>query len=679
MTRTPTARRPMPRAVPIALMAALVAIALMGVLLPSASAAPTGPHFGPNVQVDRPPAYSAGAPSLKVGSDGVAYLAFTGWGGSVTQADIFFTKSLDGGQTWTTPVRVNNDAGGANQAEPALALDNANHIYIAWTDSRNGNNDVFFAKSTDGGLSFSANVRANDVTTNSQAEPDVAVDPVNPTIVHTAWTDTRSAVTGPDIYYANSTDGGLSFNPSVRVNNDATASEQGEPRIATAPNRDVYLAWSDPRTAARGRDIYFSKSSDRGASWAPNIPVNDDTGAAAQGEPTIATDVAGMIYVAWTDYRNPNTAPDIYATRSSNAGASFAANVRVNDETGAVTQLIPNIAANAGKVQAAWTDSRTVGSTSWDIYTSSSVDGLAWSPNVRVNDDPVSNIFQYDPSIAIDQAGDVFAAWLDTRTSGQDVFAATLDVVAPTANAGAGMTVDQGSPASFSGSGSSDNLGLASYAWDFGDGSSGAGVTTSHAYVMPGDYTATLSVWDYSGNVATATVQVTVRDTQAPVLRGAGDRLVDEGQPLFFDGSASSDNVGVASYAWDFGDGTTATTATASHVYARPGAYAATLTVTDAAGNSATSSFTVTVRSSALLGMIQMLEGIIALLVIVLALLGWMVWGMRKREQHRRMPPVSPMSPMSTVSPPPGAPPAQPPREPDPLDMTLPGTPPKQP
>src|SRR6266542_4152259 len=58
MTRTPTARRPMPRAVPIALMAALVAIALMGVLLPSASAAPAeyaggrstctfGPKCGP--------------------------------------------------------------------------------------------------------------------------------------------------------------------------------------------------------------------------------------------------------------------------------------------------------------------------------------------------------------------------------------------------------------------------------------------------------------------------------------------------------------------------------------------------------------------------------------------------------------------------------------------------------
>ncbi len=673
MTRAPTPRRPMIRALSIALMIAVVAVAMIGLLLPAASAAPTGPHFGPNVQVDRPPAYTAASPSLKVGSDGVAYLAFAGWGGGVTQADIFFTKSLDGGQTWTTPVRVNNDAGGANQAEPALALDNVNRIYVVWTDSRNGNNDVFCAKSTDGGLSFSANVRVNDVTTNSQSEPDVTVDPVNPSLVHAAWTDTRSAITGPDIFYANSTDAGLSFNPSLRVNNDATTSEQGEPAIATAPNRDVYLVWSDPRTAARGRDIYFSKSSDRGAGWAPNNPVNDDPGTAAQGEPTIATDAAGMIYVAWTDNRNANTAPDIYATRSSNAGASFAANVKVNDEAGAVIQLIPSIAANAGKVQVAWTDSRTVGSTSWDIYTSSSVDGLVWTPNVRVNDDASSNIFQYNPSVAIDQSGDVFAAWLDTRTSGQDIFAATLDVIAPSADAGSAMTVDQGSPASFSGSGSSDNLGIASYAWDFGDGSSDVGVTASHAYATPGAYTATLTVWDYSGNVATATVQVTVQDTQAPVARGAGDRLVDEGQPLFFDGSASSDNVGVTSYAWDFGDGTTATTATASHVYARPGSYAATLTVTDGAGNSATSSFTVTVRSSVLLGIIQMLEGIIALLVIGLALLGWMVWGMRKREQHRRMPPMSPVSPS------PGAPPAQPPKEADLLDMPLPDAPPRQP
>src|SRR2546428_11759835 len=105
---------------------------------PPAGAPPAAPYFGPAMIVDGPPAYWAAEPSLAVGSDGVAYLAFTGWGGSVTQSDIFFTKSSNG-RTWSVPIRVNNDAGGASQSEPALALDSANAIYIAWTDSRNGN------------------------------------------------------------------------------------------------------------------------------------------------------------------------------------------------------------------------------------------------------------------------------------------------------------------------------------------------------------------------------------------------------------------------------------------------------------------------------------------------------------------------------------------------------------
>jgi PKD repeat protein len=651
----------------------LFAVALMGLLAPTAAGAPVAPYFGPAGIVDRPPAYSATTPSLAVGSDGVAYLAFAGWGGAATQSDIFFTKSSDG-RTWSVPIRVNNDAGPATQSEPALALDSTNAIDIAWTDTRNGNNDVFFAKSTDGGLSFSANVRVNDVTTNSQSEPALAVDPLNPHLIHVVWTDTRSPILGADIYYANSTDGGLSFNPSLRVNNDLTGAEQGEPAIAVAPNEDVYVVWRDPRNPAKGPDIYFSKSFDRGATWTPNFNLNDDIGGATQQDPTIAVDAVGTIYVAWTDFRNPNTAPDIYATRSTNAGASFAANVKVNDDVGAALQWAPDLAANAGRVQAVWADSRTSGSTSWDIYGSSSTDGLTWSPNVKVNDDSLPNDFQFWPSVGIDLVGDVFAAWLDSRVSGQDVFASVLDVISPSANAGAAISVGQGAIVSFNGTGSSDNLGIASYAWEFGDGSSGTGVSTTHAYPTPGTYTATLTVWDYSGNSASATRIVTVRDTQAPVPRGGGDRTVDEGQPLFFDASASTDNVGVTSYAWNFGDNSSATTATATHVYSSPGKYAASLTVKDAAGNSATSTFTVTVRAvspkpAELLGMIQILDVIVAILAVALAVLGWMYFGLRRRE---RQPPAMPMSVR-----PPDQPPAQPPREPDPLDMTLP--PPKGP
>ena len=72
------------------------------------------------------------------------------------------------------------------------------------------------------------------------------------------------------------------------------------------------------------------------------------------------------------------------------------------------------------------------------------------------------------------------------------------------------------------------------------------------------------------------------------------------GQAVTFDGSASSDPDGsIAAYRWDFGDGAHATTAAASHAYAAAGAYVATLTVTDNAGSTATSSLTISVADTA--------------------------------------------------------------------------------
>src|SRR5207245_3339723 len=138
---------------------------------------------------------------------------------------------------------------------------------------------------------------------------------------------------------------------------------------------------------------------------------------------------------------------------------------------------------------------------------------------------------------------------------------------------------------------------LAVYAVDFGYGCSSSCSSANHSYATPGVLTATLTVCDYSGNVAEGTVIVTVRDTQAPVSNGGGDRTVDEGQSLFFDASASTDNVGVTSYRWDFGDNSSVSTAAASHVHARSGAYTRSLTGMDAAGNSATSTFSVSVRA----------------------------------------------------------------------------------
>src|SRR2546422_4604148 len=251
------------RTIPIGVVSALLAVAMLAFLGPAAAAGPVAPHFGPNGQIGGPPVYRASffgpSPSIAAGTNGVVYLAFAGWSGATTGDDIDFTMSSDGGRSWSTPIRVNDDAGAAAQAEPSLALDPSNNIYIVWTDMRSGNNDVYFAKSVNGGLTFGANLRVNDITTNSQSEPDLAVDPVNPHLVHVVWTDTRSPILGPDIFYANSTNGGLSFNPSVPVNDDVTSTEQSQPAIAVAPNPDVDGVWRGPRSAAQGPGMYFSK------------------------------------------------------------------------------------------------------------------------------------------------------------------------------------------------------------------------------------------------------------------------------------------------------------------------------------------------------------------------------------------------------------------------------------
>ncbi|MBK8756846.1 MAG: PKD domain-containing protein [Actinomycetales bacterium] len=138
------------------------------------------------------------------------------------------------------------------------------------------------------------------------------------------------------------------------------------------------------------------------------------------------------------------------------------------------------------------------------------------------------------------------------------------------------------------GSGSSDPDGtIASYSWDFGDGTPAAsGVTATHTYAVDGTYVVTLTVTDNVGTVGTATGQVVIANqapTAALVLTKTAARSVAA------DGSGSSDPDGtIASYSWDFGDGTPAQTGvTAVHTYATDGQYTVTLTVTDDLGATA--------------------------------------------------------------------------------------------
>ena len=132
---------------------------------------------------------------------------------------------------------------------------------------------------------------------------------------------------------------------------------------------------------------------------------------------------------------------------------------------------------------------------------------------------------------------------------------------------------------------SSDDGLIVSREWDFGDGTTSLEISPSHTFTTTGDYVVTLTLTDDSD--ATASTTVTIAVTEAPVAVISADPESAESAPasIDFDGSASFDPDGeIVEYEWNFGDGSTESLMTLTHVYASAGAYRAKLTVTDDKG-----------------------------------------------------------------------------------------------
>ena len=135
-----------------------------------------------------------------------------------------------------------------------------------------------------------------------------------------------------------------------------------------------------------------------------------------------------------------------------------------------------------------------------------------------------------------------------------------------------------------------------SYAWNFGDSSTGSGSPVSHVYQTAGVYTVVLTVTDTAGHVASASNTVTVTSPLSASFTYSPSNPAPLTNVQFT--ATTTGGTGPYGYSWDFGDGTTGTGASASHLYLLPGTYTVTLTVVDANGLTTTASTRVTVAIS---------------------------------------------------------------------------------
>jgi len=148
---------------------------------------------------------------------------------------------------------------------------------------------------------------------------------------------------------------------------------------------------------------------------------------------------------------------------------------------------------------------------------------------------------------------------------------------------------------------SNPNNPIVSYSWDFGDGQTASGRTTTHTFGRAGSYSVRLTIGDAFGRTASTTHVIILGQGAPPAASftvSPGDPVPF--QPVFFNASGSSAAPGhqIVNYAWDFGNGTpvfTSSSPQANTVYTRIGTYNVTLVVTDESGKTAFASGTVAV------------------------------------------------------------------------------------
>jgi PKD repeat protein len=178
----------------------------------------------------------------------------------------------------------------------------------------------------------------------------------------------------------------------------------------------------------------------------------------------------------------------------------------------------------------------------------------------------------------------------------------------PVANPG-GPYASEGT-VSFNGAGSSDpdaNVPL-TYAWDFGDGSTGTGVSPSHTYAADGPYTVSLTVTDAKGLAGTAVTTTATIGNLPPVVNAGVDVIVTPAQMYPLNATWSDPGAGDApwTYTINWGDGasesgtkTDQSAITGSHGYGTPGTYTVHVTVTDKDGGVGSDDVIVTSSTSA--------------------------------------------------------------------------------
>ncbi|MCK5057474.1 MAG: exo-alpha-sialidase [Candidatus Aminicenantes bacterium] len=319
--------------------------------------------------------------------------------------EICFIRSTDDGTSWSKSVNISNNSGFSGY--PAIAVDDAENINVVWCDYTPGNLEIYFSRSTNGGVTWSqgVNISNNSGTSDEPTHPAIAVDDAENINVFW-WDDTPG---NNDIYFVRSTDDGASWSKSVNISNNSGFS--GAPAIAVDDAGNINVVWCDDTPG--NIEIYFSRSTNDGVTWSQGVNISNNFRESIC--PDIAVDSSGNIDVVWFDNTPGNF--EIYFSRSTDNGVSWSQTVNISDSWKG-SEFVRIAVDVAGNINVVWCEYTPQGGGQEIYFSRSTDDGVSWSQAVNISE--FSGGEDSPPCIAVDPAGNINLLWCDCSTQGDE-------------------------------------------------------------------------------------------------------------------------------------------------------------------------------------------------------------------------------------------------------------------
>jgi hypothetical protein len=171
------------------------------------------------------------------------------WKEEVTgNEEIYYKKSTDNGETWTTSKRLTWTPG--DSWYPSMAVTSSGDIHVAWDDDTPGNREIYYKKSTAGGDTWTTNKRIT-WTSGASLYSGIAVDSSG--YLHLVWYEDVSG--NDEIFHSQSTDGGASWSPGQRLTwNSGTSTF---PVVSVDGSDNLHVIWSD--NTPGNVEVYYKK------------------------------------------------------------------------------------------------------------------------------------------------------------------------------------------------------------------------------------------------------------------------------------------------------------------------------------------------------------------------------------------------------------------------------------